>query len=171
MKKTFKLFVLTIISAVMLVSCDNADQPAQTSLDPNKPKIALVMKSLANEFFVAMGKGAEKHQSGNSDKYDLILNGIKDETDLAQQVVLIDQMIAAGVDAIVIAPADSKAIVPALARARDAGIYVVNIDNKLDDAVLQEHTLTVPFVGPDNREGAKNVALTLAKTLALFISL
>ena len=46
---------------------------------------------------------------------------------------LIEQMVAQQVDAIVIAPADSKALVTALKRAREAGILVINIDNKLDD--------------------------------------
>ena len=95
----------------------------------------------------------------------MILNGIKNESDLAQQVALIDQMMAAKVDAIVIAPADSKAIVPALARANRAGISVVNIDNKLDSEVLAEYGLRVPFVGPDNRAGARMVGEYLAEHL------
>jgi ribose transport system substrate-binding protein len=96
------------------------------------------MKSLANEFFSTMAEGAKTHQAQNSDKYELIVNGIKNETDLAEQVNLVEQMVARQVNAIVIAPADSQALVPALQRARQAGILVVNIDNKLDDAVLKQ---------------------------------
>lgn len=124
------------------------------------------MKSLANEFFVTMADGAKSHHAANDARYDLIVNGIKNEVDLAQQVALVDQMIAARVDAIVISPADSKALVPALARARDAGIVVVNIDNRLDDGVLEEHGLAIPFVGPDNFEGALRVGRHLASRLA-----
>ena len=40
---------------------------------------------------------------------------------------------AQGVDAIVIAPADSRALVPVLAKAQRQKIVVVNIDNKLDE--------------------------------------
>ncbi|HWQ90267.1 MAG TPA: substrate-binding domain-containing protein, partial [Clostridia bacterium] len=86
-----------------------------------------------------------------------IVNGIKNETDLAEQVTLVEQMIARQVDAIVIAPADSKALVPVLKRAKTAGVLVINIDNKLDAQVLQAEGLTVPFVGPDNRAGAAKV--------------
>ncbi|HCI88970.1 MAG TPA: LacI family transcriptional regulator, partial [Gammaproteobacteria bacterium] len=74
------------------------------------------MKSLANEFFVNMANGAEAHQLANADQYELVVNGIRNESDLAQQVALVDQMISSGVDAIVIAPADSRALVPALSR-------------------------------------------------------
>src|SRR5688500_20150107 len=43
--------------------------------------------------------------------YDLVVNGTKNESDLAQQVALVEQMIASGVNALVIAPADSRALV------------------------------------------------------------
>jgi len=122
---------------------------------PGKPRIALVMKSLANEFFSVMADGAKKYQSEHAGDFDLIVNGIKDERDIARQVALMDEMIGQKVAAIVIAPADSKALVSSCRRAQEAGIAVVNIDNKLDDAVLAEQGIKVPFVGPDNRAGAK----------------
>jgi ribose transport system substrate-binding protein len=74
-------------------------------------------------------------------------------------------MVAQEVDAIVIAPADSKALVTVLKRAVDAGIAVVNIDNRLDREVLQAAGLSVPFVGPDNRKGARAVGEVLAAKL------
>jgi ribose transport system substrate-binding protein len=130
-----------------------------------KPKIALVMKSLANEFFSTMADGAKKHQAAHSADYDLIVNGIKNETDLAEQVNLVEQMVAQQVNVIVIAPADSKALVPTLKRAVKAGILVINIDNKLDADVLKQADITVPFVGPDNRAGARKVGEELGRQL------
>ena len=142
-------------------SINNSDNKSTTG----KPKVALVMKSLANEFFSTMAEGAKQHQAANAATYDLIVNGIKNETDLAEQVNLVEQMIAQQVNAIVIAPADSKALVTVLKRAKEAGILVVNIDNKLDADVLKQAGLTVPFVGPDNRAGARKVGEALAKLL------
>jgi ribose transport system substrate-binding protein len=129
-----------------------------------KPKVALIMKSLANEFFSTMAEGARRHQAAHP-TYDLIVNGIKNETDLAEQVGLVEQMIARQVNAIVIAPADSKALITVLKRAKESGILVVNIDNKLDAAVLEQAGLRIPFVGPDNRAGARMVGEALAKQL------
>lgn len=131
-----------------------------------KPKIALVMKSLANEFFSTMADGAKAHQATHAGDYELIVNGIKNETDLGEQVNIVEQMVARGVQAIVIAPADSKALVPALQRAKQEGVLIINIDNKLDADVLKQAGLQVPFVGPDNREGAKKVGAALAAKLA-----
>ena len=130
-----------------------------------KPRVALVMKSLANEFFLTMENGAKDYQSHNANKFDLITNGIKNETDTAAQINIVEQMIDSHVDAIVLAPADSKALVPVVKKAVDAGIIVVNIDNRLDPDVLKSKGLNVPFVGPDNRKGAEKVGDYLAKRL------
>jgi ribose transport system substrate-binding protein len=169
------LFIASMLAlpVVGLVGCDNrkptstatTGQVTQADRVTEKPKIALVMKSLANEFFSTMAEGAKKHQAQNSDQYDLVVNGIKDERDLARQAAIVDEMIAAKVQAIVIAPADSKALVPVLRRAKQAGVVVVNIDNKLDDEVLKAENLSVPFVGPNNLLGAKAVGDHLAKFL------
>ncbi len=130
-----------------------------------KPRVALVMKSLANEFFQTMQDGAKADQKARASQYTLISNGIKDETDTAAQIKIVQQMLVEHVDAIVIAPADSKALVPVLAEAVAKGVIVVNIDNKLDDAALKEKNLVVPFVGPDNRKGAKLAGDFLGKQL------
>ena len=138
---------------------------ASSAADEEKPRVALIMKSLANEFFLTMEEGARAHQQANADVYELIAQGIKDETDVGRQIQLVEQMVAQAVDAIVIAPADSKALAGALQRARDAGVVVVNIDNKLDAEVLTERGMQIPFVGPDNKKGARAVADHLVKFL------
>jgi ribose transport system substrate-binding protein len=121
----------------------------------DKPTVALVMKSLANEFFKTMEEGATAHHEQHKDQYDLKVVGIKDEMDVAQQIAYVESMMAQRVDAIVIAPADSKALVPVCKRAMDAGMIVVNIDNKFDAEVLKDKNARIPFVGPDNRKGAR----------------
>jgi ribose transport system substrate-binding protein len=132
---------------------------------PKKPKVALVMKSLANEFFLTMENGAKDYQKHSAARFDLITNGIKNETDTAAQINIVEQMINSKVDAIVVAPADSKALVPVVKKAVDAGIIVVNIDNRLDPDVVKSKNLNVPFVGPDNRQGAEKVGDYLGKQL------
>ena len=131
----------------------------------DKPSVALVMKSLANEFFKTMEEGARAHHAEHADEYDLKVVGIKDEIDVDGQINYVELMMAQGVDAIVIAPANSKALVPVCKRAMDAGIIVVNIDNKFDAAVLADKGVTIPFVGPDNRKGARLGGEYLAKKL------
>ncbi len=156
---------LPLLLVLLTAGCAPSDSGSTGSDAGTAPRVALVMKSLANEFFVTMADGARAHQAEDPERYELIVNGTKDESDLAQQVSLVEQMVATGVDAIVIAPADSKALVPALRKAREAGVVVVNIDNRLDREVLSSEGVEVPFVGPDNRAGAKAVGDVLAARL------
>jgi ribose transport system substrate-binding protein len=165
MKPCFLLRPAFVLAALPFFLLSGGCQKSEKSGSPTRPKIALVMKSLANEFFSTMSEGAKKHQAANAATYDLIVNGIKNETDLGEQVNLVEQMMARQVNAIVIAPADSKALVPVLKRAKEAGILVINIDNKLDADVLKQANLEVPFVGPDNRAGARKVGEALASHL------
>ncbi|WP_046269861.1 sugar ABC transporter substrate-binding protein [Pseudomonas syringae] len=153
--------------AVAMFAAVTAVMPLSTvyAQTPEKPKVALVMKSLANEFFLTMEDGAKAYQKEHATEFDLISNGIKDESDTSAQIRIVEQMIASNVNALVIAPADSKALVPVLKKATDAGIKVVNIDNQLDVDVLKSKNLQIPFVGPDNRKGAKLVGDYLAKKL------
>lgn len=162
MKTQLRLLAAALLAAA---GCSQPQNESNAPAAKSKPQVALVMKSLANEFFSTMAEGAKKHQAAHAADYDLVVNGIKNETDLAEQVNLVEQMIARPVNAIVIAPADSKALVPVLKRAKEAGVLVVNIDNKLDADVLKQAGLSVPFVGPDNREGAKKVGDALAAKL------
>jgi ribose transport system substrate-binding protein len=154
------LTVLALCVTVFLVLQVGCRQRKQ-----EKPRIALVMKSLANEFFKTMEEGARSHHKEHADQYDLVVVGIKDEEDVARQIDTVELMIAQGANAIVIAPADSKALVPVCKRAMDSGIIVVNIDNKFDKDVLADIGVKIPFVGPDNRKGARLVAECLAKKL------
>ncbi|MPV70719.1 MULTISPECIES: sugar ABC transporter substrate-binding protein [Burkholderia] len=161
MNVRFRRRFLTAALAAVAV----AAAPAVHAQSSAKPKVALVMKSLANEFFLTMETGAKEYQKHNANQFDLITNGIKDETDTANQIRIVEQMIVSKVDAIVLAPADSKALVPVVKKAVDAGIVVVNIDNRLDPDVLKSKNLNVPFVGPDNRKGARKIGDYLAKKL------
>jgi ribose transport system substrate-binding protein len=158
-------FSATVIVAllVMLVGC--GQESPEAVAEKGKPRVAVIMKSLANEFFVTMAVGTREHHAANSESYDLIMNGIKDETALTEQVALVEQMIATGVDVIVLAPADSKALLPVVKRAISRGIIVINIDNKLDDELIVAAGITVPFVGPVDREGARAVGDFLATKL------
>ena len=166
--------IWTALAGILLVSalsslsgCSSAEDDAAQSQDAKNGQVhvALIMKSLANEFFINMAEGARHHQADSEGAYKLTVNGIKNEVDLAQQVSLVEQMIANRVDIIVIAPANSKSLIPVLKRAQQQGIVVVNIDNQLDRDILKAEGLSIPFIGPDNREGARKAGLYAAEKL------
>lgn len=130
----------------------------------DKPVVGLVMKSLANEFFKNMLEGAKADEAKRGD-YTLKAVGMQSETDVETQINAIESFITEKVDAIVVAPSDSRALVPPIKRAMDAGITVINFDVALDEKAKEEAGVKLAFVGPDNRGGAKLAGDALAKKL------
>lgn len=129
----------------------------------NKPKVGVVVKSLNNEFFKEMAAGVEEYRKNNTSKLEIIFKGIPSEIDYSGQLRIIDEMLKAKVDALIVAPVDSSKIVPVIHKIIKSNIIVINMDNKLDDRALAKFNLNVPFVGPSNFSGAKEVASTLAQ--------
>lgn len=129
------------------------------------PKVGLVMKSLANEFFQQMDNGAKAFAAENEDLFEFQTVGMKDERDFAAQVEAVENYITQEFDVIVIAPADSKAMVEPIKEALDAGIKVINIDVALDPEAMADAGIDLAFFGPDNRLGAKMAGDALAASL------
>ncbi|WP_233852569.1 substrate-binding domain-containing protein [Paraburkholderia sp. HD33-4] len=142
-----------------------ADHARAEVLPGTKPKIALVVKSMSDPFTVSMVNAARNYQDHFSSQFSLTIRGTAKQTDTAAQIRMVDEMVRAKMNAIVIAPTDSKALIPAVARAIKAGIITITIDNPLDDAAQEAAGISVPFVGPNNRNGAKQVGDYLAKWL------
>jgi len=117
-------------------------------------KLALVVKTRNNPFFDPMIKAAEAQARKLG--VALEVQAPPQESDKELQFSMVENLAAKGVDAILIAPADSKGIVPALKRAADKGILVMNIDNRVDAASALASGLALDgYVGADNEEGGR----------------
>ncbi len=161
--KTLQRF-LGLLLACLLVACGDApSQGAAVSTgdilakDAPPPaaqvRVALIMKTLTNPFFIAMEQGARQAQRENN--IDLRVRTATQETSIEQQIQLVEQEIQAKTQAIVIAPGDSMRLVPVLKKAQDAGIFIVNIDNRLSAAAMAASGMQpVPFISVDNALGA-----------------
>lgn len=130
----------------------------------SKAKIGLVMKSLNADFFKDMQAGAEKFVA-ETGCCELISVGTDSQTEIDRQIELFDRLADSGVDAIVVVPIDSKALVAPVARAVTKGVTVVNIDIKLDDNLLAQAGIEVDFVGPDNFSASYAIGSLLAESL------
>ena len=118
----------------------------------NEEKVALVMKALTNPFFSKMEAGAKEYARANSIKLEVF--GVERETDIERQIGIVENLIERGYGAVVIAPADSKRLVPICKKAMERGIVVINIDNPLQKGTLSRYGISIPFVGSDNSQGA-----------------
>ena len=111
------------------------------------------MKTLTNPFFIDMEKGARKAESELG--INLIVRTGAQETSIEQQINIVDELINSKVDAIVIAPGSSTELIPVLKKAQDAGILIVNIDNRLElEESKKAGLLNVPFISVDNENAA-----------------
>ncbi len=141
-----------LIAAACLAALAPALVPEQAEADGNRKKIALVMKALSNPFFITMRDGA----AARAEKIGVPLEvfGIERETEADRQIGIVENLISRKYGALVIAPADSKKLIPVCKKALDRGIHVINIDNPFHQETLAEHGLSIPFVGSDNKAGA-----------------
>lgn len=145
-------------SAMTQAELDGVSKPA-------KPfKIALIVKTRNNPFFDPMIKAAEEEAKALG--VELEVQSPAQETDKERQFALVQDVTARGVEAILIAPADSKGIVPALKQAQEKGIRVINLDNRVDSDTAKSAGLELAgYVGADNEAGGKLAGETLAEAL------
>lgn len=115
-------------------------------------RIALSLSTLNNPFFVDVREGAQTE----ADRLGVRLTVTDAGSDPSRQANDIQNAIAQGVDAIVVNPVDSDAIVPSVRAANAANIPVVALDRAPSGGIV------VTTVASDNIEGGRLAARQLA---------
>ena len=129
--------------------------PAQAAA---KKKIAFVMGAESDPFFQAMKVGAVAAAAANN--VELIWQGDPSEYSPATQIPVVDQVLALKPDALVLIPTDPTALQPSVAKAKAAGIPVINVDTHVGD--LKD---VLSFITGDNADGGAKAADALAKAI------
>ncbi|WP_053848252.1 sugar ABC transporter substrate-binding protein [Streptomyces sp. NRRL B-24085] len=114
------------VGALALTACGSGSGSDSVGAGSGSVKVGLITKTDTNPFFVKMKEGAEK--AAKKDGVQLMTAAGKFDGDNAGQVTAIENMVAAGVKGILITPSDSKAIVPAIAKAKAKGVLVIALD-------------------------------------------
>lgn len=132
MKRTGKLSVVLLV--LLVISGMVWAQGAQEAPKADAEYTIVVMPKLVGiPYFNASETGAI--QAGKDLGVNVIYTG-PSTADAAQQVRMIEDMIARGVDAIAVAPNDPAALTPVLRRAKNAGILVMDWDTPADQSVV-----------------------------------
>src|SRR6202008_3996390 len=118
----------------------------------------LITKTDTNPFFVKMKEGATAKAQELG--VDLKAYAGKDDGDNEGQVAAVESLIASGAKGILITPSDTKAIVPTIKKARDAGILVIALDTPLDPIDAADATFAT-----DNFQAGVLIGQWAAKTL------
>lgn len=137
----------------------------------NTPVIGLITKTDTNPFFVKMKEGAQAEAKARGAK--LLSGAGKNDGDNAAQVTAMENMIAAGAKVILITVSDSKAIVPAIRKARAKGVLVIALDSPTDpvtatDALFASNNYTAGMLIGQYAKGALAGKRLRIATLDLF---
>jgi ABC-type sugar transport system substrate-binding protein len=119
------------------------------------PTVAFVVPTLTNPFFVQMKTGAESAIAGQKATllFQATTTGVENQ---AAQSDLVATLVARGIKALCIVPADSAGILPALKGANNASVTVINVDNRVDLKKAAAQGVRIgAYIGSDNRLGGR----------------
>ena len=150
--------LLLALLAASLTAC--GDGSADVAGSPNKLQIAVIPKGTTHEFWKAIHEGAKR--AADEFDVDIIWKGPLKENDRAEQIKVVEQFTAQGIDGIVLAPLDSRALVRPVAGAGERGIPVVIFDSALEGTAPDDFR---SFVATDNLEGGRLGARELVRLI------
>lgn len=139
-------------------SAAGTEKPAE-----GQAEVAIILKTLSNPFWVEMKEGIEKEAAAKGIKVDIYAVG--SEEDMQEQLKIFENLLGKGYKAIGVAPLSPVNVIPAIVEANKKGIYVVNIDEKIDMEQLKKSGGSVlAFVTTDNvKVGAKGAEYIISK--------
>ena len=124
MSRRLILLILAAMLTASAVACGGGSQPAR------KTTIAVVPKGTTHEFWKSVHAGAIK--AGREFNVEILWQGPLREDDREDQIKVVDTLVARGIDGLLLAPLDDKALRQPVANAARAGIPVVIFDSKLE---------------------------------------
>jgi ribose transport system substrate-binding protein len=143
--------LIVLFAALVAASSSGCNRAAPGT---DRPKIALVLKTLNHPFFVDMRRGAQ--EAADRLGVQLEVQAAEREIDVEKQMQIVENMIQTGIGALAITPSGSREIISALVKARDAKVPIVIVDTRLDEkAAADARVHAETFVGSDNYEGGK----------------
>jgi ribose transport system substrate-binding protein len=123
-------------------------------------EIAVIVKTGNSSFWQNVQTGAfaaQKELKAQTPKLSVTFLGAQSESNINEEINIVESAIDRGVKAIVLAPSDVTALVPAVKKAHDAGIPVIIIDSLLTGDTANY----VSFLATDNKSAGEACAKAL----------
>lgn len=149
-------FIGCLVLALVAFGCGRSGRATKSY------RVAVIPKGTSHEFWKSIHAGALKaarELSGEGVQVTVDWKGPLREDDREQQIQVVENFISQGVDGIVLAPLDDRALVRPVEEARRAGIPTVIIDSALASEAI------VSFVATDNFKGGELAAERLGSLL------
>ena len=143
----------SLAAAAALLACGGGNGGS----GEEKLSIAVIPMGTTHEYWKSIHAGAEKAAAELD--VEIVWKGPQKEDDRAQQIAVVEDMIARRVGGIVLAPLDRTGLRQAVSEAKRAGIPTVIVDSGLEGGDF------VSFVATDNYQGGVAGAKRLAEVL------
>lgn len=147
-KSVLALCIILLLVVAMMAGCADAGAPATSSSAAasvssaapadssaaapsgnaagKKLTFGVVCQALNSEYWHGFAQGAR--EGAEQVGVDVVINGPIDETKVAEQIAMIEDMITNKVDALLVAANQPKSIMPTFEKAKKAGIPVMEVD-------------------------------------------
>lgn len=139
---------LALAALVLPAACAKRAAPA-------RPQVGVTLLTEAHVFYQDLKRG----MLAAADSLGMDLHIVAGEWDLARQTSQVENFITQRMDAIIVAPVDSRGIVSAIQEANRAGIPVFTVDIASAGGKVTSH------IASDNAQGGRLVGEYLAKLL------
>src|SRR5439155_26451793 len=151
------ILIVATLAILGAVSCNRSG-----SKNGKKLTIAVIPKGTSHEFWKSIHAGsikAAREFSSAGAAVEIIWKGPLREDDREQQIQVVEGFTSQGVNGIVLAPLDSRALARPVEEAKNAGVPTVIIDSALESNAIAS------FVATDNRKGGMLGADRLGEVL------
>lgn len=153
-----------ILASLALGGCGKSGDTGSATPKPGdaskKLSIACIPKATTHSYWKAAEAGARR--AAAEFNVDLQWQGPLDDSKVADQIGIFDNLAASGVDGILLAPCDDKALAPHVRTADKRGIPIAIFNSPLDGTVGTDF---VTFVSTDNKKAGELAAQTLTKEI------
>ena len=150
---------IACLTFILATGCDRGEKKDGGG-GPKTVRIAVIPKGTTHVFWKSVEAGALK--AGQELGVEVIWKGPMKEDDRAEQIKVVQQFTAEGVDGIVVAPLDFKALLAPVQNAMQNKIPVVIFDSALDGKAGKDF---VSFVATNNHKGGQMAGEELARVL------
>lgn len=163
--KVFALVTVMMLLSVVSFGCTSntaATAAATTKSAAGGKTIAFSLKTITNDDFQkAIADSIQSAVEASGNTFELVTAG--DQTNVANQVKQLEDLIAKKVDAIILSPMDANAVIPVLKKAKEANIPVILVDQTIEAG---NEDLYVTYIGTDNFNAGKEAGVKVAEWLA-----
>lgn len=164
-RRLISLMLSVIFLAAVFSACGSNDDASGTNPNSSgvsesgagKAEYAVILKTLSNDFWAKMKTGIEQEADRLGVEVDVF--AAQNEEDTAGQLTILENCLTKGYKAIGVAPLSPTNLINGIVQANEKGIYVMNIDEKIDvDSLRNAGGSIIAFATTDNEAVGKKGA-------------